>query len=207
MVSDEKIEEIKKELMSLGPEDQQKKFQEILKDMDPEEQKEVIEKLTGKKAGDGSCPFCSMAKGDIPVTTVYEDGDLMAILDINPANKGHVLLFPKEHAGVLAEVPDNIVSKMFVIANKIAKNQFEKLDAKGTNILVSNGQIAGQTAPHVLVNIIPRFEGDKVAIGWDRKQVPEEELDGLAKKIEIKPEPQKAEVISEEGLKEETRIP
>jgi len=148
-----------------------------------------------------------MAKGEIPVTTVYEDSDMMAILDINPANKGHVLLFPREHASILAEVPDNIVSKMFVVANKIAKTQFEKLDAKGTNILVSNGQIAGQTAPHVLVNIIPRFEGDKVAIGWERKQVPEEELAEIAKKIEIKPEPKKAEIVHEEGLKEETRVP
>ncbi len=205
MVSDEKIEEIKKELMSLDPEEQQKKFQDILKELDPEEQKEVIEKLTGKKQG--GCPFCSMAKGDISVTTVYEDSDLMAILDINPANKGHVLLFPKEHASVLAEVPDAIISKLFVVANKIAKNLFDKLDAKGTNIVVSNGQIAGQTAPHVLVNVIPRFEGDKVAIGWERKQIPEEELAETAKIIELKPEPKKAEVVSEEGIKEETRIP
>tara|TARA_Y100000310_G_scaffold339771_2_gene433510 strand:- start:132 stop:767 length:636 start_codon:yes stop_codon:yes gene_type:complete len=211
MISDEKIEEIKKELMSLGPEDQQKKFQELVQDMNPEDQKEVIEKLTGKSAdgSEGGCPFCSMAESKIPVKSVYEDDKIMAILDINPSNVGHVLLFPKEHATVLVEVPDDVVSKMFVVANKIAKNQFEKMDAKGTNIVVSNGQIAGQTAPHVLVNVIPRFEGDKVAIGWDRKKADESELDVIAKKIEVKATPVQAEPVLDDtpGLKEDIRIP
>lgn len=211
MVSDKKIEEIKNELMSLSPEDQQKKFQELVQDMSPEEQKEIIEKLTGKKAegGEGGCPFCSMAKGKIPVRSVYEDDKIMAILDINPSNPGHVLLFPKEHATVLAEVSDDVVSKMFIIANKIAKNQFENLNAKGTNILVSNGQLAGQTAPHVLVNIIPRFEGDKVAIGWERNKADESELDAIAKKIKVKVAPIQAEPVVDDvpGLKEDTRIP
>ena len=104
MLTPEKIEEIKKQLMDLGPEEQQEKLKELLATLNPEEQ----EQLVGKR----ECPFCLMGQGKIPVKTVYEDGEVKAILDINPANKGHILLFPKDHAGVLAQVPDNIIKKV-----------------------------------------------------------------------------------------------
>tara|TARA_Y100000310_G_C20459136_1_gene704470 strand:+ start:182 stop:784 length:603 start_codon:yes stop_codon:yes gene_type:complete len=195
----EKIEEIKKELMGLEGEEQQKKLQEVLATLSPEER----EQLVGKQ----ECPFCSMATGKIPVTKVYEDDKILGILDINPANAGHVLLFPKEHANVLAEVPDKIVREMFSIANKLAINQYEKLGAKGTNIVVANGAIAGQTAPHAIINIIPRFEGDKVAVGWERKQASEDELKEIAGKIKVKKEVKVHEVKVTEAKEEEVAIP
>ena len=195
----EKMEEIKKSLEGLEGEEYQKKVQEILATLSPEER----EQLVGKQ----ECPFCSMAEGKIPVTKVYEDSNIMGILDINPANAGHVLLFPKKHANVLAEVPDKIVREMFSVANKLAINQYEKLGAKGTNIVVSNGAIAGQTAPHAIINIIPRFEGDKVAVGWERKQVAEEELKGIASKIKVEKEVKVQEVKVSEAKEEEIAIP
>ena len=198
-ITPEKIEEIKKELMGLEGEEQQKKLQEVLATMSPEER----EQLVGKQ----ECPFCLMAQGKIPVKTVYEDNKIMGILDINPANVGHVLLFPKDHANVLAEVPDNIVRDLFSVANKLAINQYEKLGAKGTNIIVSNGAIAGQTAPHTMVNIIPRFEGDKVAVGWERNKASEEELADIAGKIRVEKEVKVHEVKVIETKEEEIAIP
>lgn len=174
----EKIEEIKKELMALEPEAQQKKLQEILAEMSPEER----EQLVGKQ----ECPFCLMVQGKIPVKKVYDDDSVMAILDINPANKGHVLLFPKEHASFLAQVPDDTVTHLFKVANKIAAGVFDGMQAQGTNILVANGAAAGQTAPHVIVNIIPRFEKDKVSIGWNPIKIEDSEMDEIAEKIRSK---------------------
>jgi histidine triad (HIT) family protein len=203
MLTPEKIEEIKKQLMALGPEEQQEKLKEILATLNPEEQ----EQLVGKR----ECPFCLMGQGKIPVKTVYEDGDVQAILDINPANKGHILLFPKNHAGVLAQVPDNIIKKMFSVANKLATAMFEATKAAGTNILVANGPVAGQTAPHVIVNIIPRFEGDKIAIGWQPTKADDAELESLAEKIK-NAMPKKdsttiKEIVEEDLPTEAKRIP
>jgi len=203
MLTPEKIEEIKKQLMALGPEEQQEKLKEILATLNPEEQ----EQLVGKR----ECPFCLMGQGKIPVKTVYEDGDVQAILDINPANKGHILLFPKNHAGVLAQVPDNIIKKMFSVANKLATAMFEATKAAGTNILVANGPVAGQTAPHVIVNIIPRFEGDKIAIGWQPTKADDAELESLAEKIKnAMPKtdsPTIKEIVEEDLPTEAKRIP
>jgi len=178
MLTPERIEEIKQQLVDLAPEEQQKKFQEILADLSPEER----EQLVGKQ----QCPFCLMVQGNIPVKTIYEDEKLLAILDINPANKGHTLLFPKEHAKVLSQVPDAVVQHMFSVANKLSTAVFEATHAQGTNIFVANGPAAGQTAPHMIVNIIPRFSKDSVAIGWESQKVEEKEMDAIAEAIKKK---------------------
>jgi len=204
MLTPEKIEEIKKELMDLEGEEQQKKLQEVLSTLTPDER----EQLLGKQ----ECPFCLMTQGKIPVKTVYEDDLVMGILDINPANKGHVLLFPKDHAALLSQVPETVVGHMFNVANRIASGVFEALNAEGTNIIVANGQVAGQTAPHVIVNIIPRFQGDKVAVGWQAQKIEENEMEEVAEKIRAKiPSGGGSVVRKEEGPKgfekEETRFP
>ncbi|MBU2638791.1 MAG: HIT domain-containing protein [Nanoarchaeota archaeon] len=183
----EKINEIKAQLMGLSPEEQQEKLQEILASLSPEEQ----EQLVGKQ----QCPFCSMVSGEIPVKKVYEDADCIAILDIHPASKGHMLLFPKKHYAMVAQMPDNEAGKLFAAANKLSKAAFEALNAAGTNIVAGNGAKAGQRAPHALINIIPRYEDDKVSIGWNPMQVEESEMETIAQTIASK--------IPAEKLKEE----
>jgi histidine triad (HIT) family protein len=44
--------------------------------------------------------------------------------------------------------------------NRIAKTVSETLGLEGMNIGINNGEIAGQTVPHVHVHIIPRRAGD-----------------------------------------------
>lgn len=174
----EKIEDIQKQLEGLSEEEQKQKFKEILSTLSPEER----EQLMGKQ----ECPFCLMAKGDIPTKKVYEDDKILGILDIRPANKGHVLLFPKEHHRVMSTVSDPVIADLFQVANKLATAIFDSTQAQGTNIFVANGSAAGQTAPHMLVNIIPRFVKDTVSIGWDVKKVEESELEILAQTIRKK---------------------
>ncbi len=186
MLTQEKIEEIKGQLQGLSQEEQQKKFQEILETLDPEER----EQITGKQ----QCPFCLMAKGEIPVKKVYEDETLLGILDIRPANKGHTLLFPKEHHRVLSTVPEPLVAHMFTTANKLSTAIFEGMGAQGTNIYVANGPSAGQTATHVLINIIPRFTKDKVVIGWDAEKIDDAEMETIAAAVRAKIPKEKAKI-------------
>ncbi|HII14700.1 MAG TPA: HIT family protein [Nanoarchaeota archaeon] len=175
----DKINAIKAQLADLSPEQQQEKLQEIMASLPPEDQEE----LTGGKQ---QCPFCLMVEGKIPVKKVYEDADSIAILDINPANKGHLLLFPKKHYAMMAQMGDAEAGKLYAAANKLSKAVFEALNAAGSNIIVGNGAIAGQRAPHALINIIPRFEGDKVVVGWNAVKIEESEMEDIANKISAK---------------------
>ena len=75
---------------------------------------------------------------------------------------------------------------MFNLVNKISSVLFDTLKAQGTNIFVANGQAAGQLIPHVVINIIPRFNEDKLNLFLEHKKTTEEELDKILNKIKEK---------------------
>ena len=50
------------------------------------------------------CLFCKIIKGEIPSNKVYEDDEILAFYDINPAAKIHILVIPKKHNESLAHM-------------------------------------------------------------------------------------------------------
>ncbi len=170
-----KIEQIKKELEGLEPEEQQERMQEILATLNPEEK----EQLVGKQ----QCPFCLMVEGKIPTVKAYEDQEILAILDINPATPGHTLVFTKKHYALLTELSPDESAKLFSVVQKVAQALTKGLNAAGINVYVASGPGAGQTAPHLLVNVIPRFENDGIRFGWPSKKQSEDDLKQIGAKI------------------------
>lgn len=132
---------------------------------------------------DENCIFCKILAGEIPSTAVYEDDDFKAILDVNPAARGHVIILPKNHAANIYELPDEDASKIMVVAKKIATAIEKAYHCDGVNIVQNNGEAAGQTVFHLHVHVIPRFKGDTVNIGWKQGDMPED-LDAICKEIQ-----------------------
>ena len=132
---------------------------------------------------DETCIFCKILAGEIPSTAVYEDDDFKAILDVNPAARGHVIILPKNHAANIYELPDEDASKIMIVAKKIATAIEKAYHCDGVNILQNNGEAAGQTVFHLHVHVIPRFKGDTVNIGWKQGDMPED-LDAICKEIQ-----------------------
>lgn len=130
------------------------------------------------------CIFCKILAGKIPSTTVYEDDSFKAILDVNPAARGHVIILPKIHAANLYELPDEVASKIMVVAKKIAIALKETYHCDGINVLQNNGEASGQTVFHLHVHVIPRFAGDTdtINIGWKPGETPED-LAAVAEEI------------------------
>ncbi len=155
-------------------EEQVRKLQEKLKSMSPEEVQELIKK---------QCLFCNIIDGNISSNKIFEDDKCLAVLDINPATKGHTLLFPKTHFQFSNQVPEELVGHLFVVANKISEKLFEILKVDGTSIYLGNGQIAGQNVPHVMIHIIPRFEKDNVSIGWKGIKIADSEMIKLREEL------------------------
>ena len=50
------------------------------------------------------CVFCHKEK--LVTDIIYEDEAVMAFMDMDPINEGHVLLVPKEHYLDVDELPD-----------------------------------------------------------------------------------------------------
>ena len=64
--------------------------------------------------------FTKIVKGEIPCTKIYEDDDFFAFLDIQPNNIGHTLLIPKESYERHKDIPDDLLSRLMVVAKKIS---------------------------------------------------------------------------------------
>lgn len=142
-------------------EEQRKALEEKLKNMSPEE----LAKLQKQQ-----CIFCQIIANKIPVKKIYEDEQCLAILDINPAAKGHILLIPKEHYAIMPQVPEDTLKHLTKISKKLSQLLLKALKVSGTNIFIANGLAAGQRAQHFLVHIIPRKELDEI-MTWDEKLI------------------------------------
>jgi len=123
------------------------------------------------------CIFCKIANGEIPSKSIYSDDEFNVILDLGPATKGHALILPKSHYANLYELPDDIASKVMILAKRLASKMTERLSADGFNIVQNNGEVAGQTVFHYHLHLIPRYENDGQKIGWTPGQPSQEELD------------------------------
>ncbi|MCI8717475.1 MAG: HIT family protein [Lachnospiraceae bacterium] len=124
---------------------------------------------------DENCIFCKIASGDIPSYTLYEDNLFKVFLDLSPTSFGHALLIPKEHYANLFELEDEIASKIFVLAKKVASAMKTSLQCDGFNLLQNNGEIAGQTMFHFHIHLIPRYKDDNTKITFDHKSLKEED--------------------------------
>ncbi len=121
--------------------------------------------------GRQQCIFCQIISGEINARKIYSDDVCVVILDINPANPGHMIILPKEHYSFMPEMPEDVTSHIGMVAKHLSQAAIRGLKAQGTNVLVSNGEIAGQRALHVMIHVIPRMEGDKV-VGFDIPATP-----------------------------------
>ncbi len=132
-------------------EEQKKALQEKLKNMSPEELMELQKK---------QCIFCQIVAGKVPGKKLFEDETVIAILDINPAAKGHVLVLPKEHYAIMPQVPDEVIGHLFVVCKAISNTLLKSLKVSGTNVFIANGLAAGQRAQHFMIHVIPRKDSD-----------------------------------------------
>lgn len=129
------------------------------------------------------CIFCKIISGEIPSTTIYENSKFKVIMDIAPANKGHVLILPKEHYDNIYDIDTATAGELFELAVMTARALKSVLDCDGMNILQNNGTVAGQTVFHFHMHIIPRYEGDTVNIGWKELSYEDGEMEQLREAI------------------------
>ena len=87
------------------------------------------------------CIFCKIINGEIPSEKVYEDEEILAFKDINPAAPVHILVIPKKHIKSLLEVNEEdskIIAKIYEVINKIVKDM--KMEEDGFRVIVNCGK-------------------------------------------------------------------
>ncbi len=132
-----------------------------------------------------NCIFCKIINNELPSHKVYEDKNILAFLDVNPASEGHTLIIPKELCKNIYVIKEETLTKIAILSKKLAIIYKEKLNIDNINILNSNGKYAQQEVPHYHMHLIPRKENDIKLFKWDKKEVDHKKLLNKIGDIEI----------------------
>lgn len=110
-----------------------------------------------------NCIFCKIAAKQIPANVVYEDDELLAFKDINPAAPVHLLVIPKRHIASLSDCTDAqapLLGKMLALAPKLAEQNgiAVRTDADGERsggykTLFNVGPDGGQEVYHLHLHV------------------------------------------------------
>ena len=101
------------------------------------------------------CLFCKIIAGLIPSNKVYEDEDIYAFHDINPAAPTHILVIPKKHLSAVNQAsPDDasLLGRLILAANNITEQQ--ALSTDGFRYVINTGNNGGQTVYHLHLHIL-----------------------------------------------------
>ena len=100
------------------------------------------------------CIFCKIIAGDIPSTKVYEDDDLLIILDISPQAKKHYLMMPKKHYSDIADMASKDPSELGNMFAKLASLVDELGLGGGFRIVSNKGDDGCQSVKHLHIHIL-----------------------------------------------------
>ena len=103
--------------------------------------------------------FGKILRGEIPSQKVFEDETAIAIMDVMPQSKGHVLVIPKAPTRNLLDAENSTLSALMPIVARLARAVKKAFAADGVVVTQFNEAPAGQTVFHLHVHVIHRYAG------------------------------------------------
>lgn len=104
--------------------------------------------------------FTKIINREIPADIVYEDDTVIAFFTIEPINYGHTLVVPKVPFVNIFDGDPATLGHMIAVAQKIAHALVTVNLAEGVNLVMNNGEAAGQEVFHAHIHVIPRLTDD-----------------------------------------------
>lgn len=160
-----------------------RRYSNILKRTDLARSRKNFMISKGENAMKNDCLFCAIIDGEIPSYKIYDDGDFYVMLDRFPKCLGHVLILPKRHAEHIFSLNEKEAAGLFPLAQKIAASMKKTLDFPGLNLIQNNGPAAGQEVNHFHLHLIPRYDGDDMAVQYKSQDPSENEFDEMTEKL------------------------
>jgi histidine triad (HIT) family protein len=130
------------------------------------------------------CVFCRIVHGTAEASIVHQDGELVAFCDLNPVNPGHLLIVPTRHGTGLADLDESAGSRMLLLAQRLAAAlRRTGLRCEGVNLLLADGEAAGQEVFHVHLHVLPRYRGDPFRLRPGQRRASRAQLDDVAARV------------------------
>jgi histidine triad (HIT) family protein len=113
---------------------------------------------------DRTCIFCRLVAGEMPCHRVYEDAHTLVFMDIFPVADGHALVITKQHAPTIFEADEDALTAVAATARRVAHAIRTVLAPDGLMVFQLNGAAAMQTVFHYHMHLLPRREGEALAL-------------------------------------------
>ncbi len=103
--------------------------------------------------------FGKIIRGEIPAHKVYEDADVLVMMDIFPQSKGHTLIIPKAPSRNLLDADPAALANTIAHVQRVAKAAQKALSPDGIRVIQYNEAPAGQSVFHLHFHVIPVYDG------------------------------------------------
>lgn len=94
--------------------------------------------------------FTRIINGEIPCHKIYEDGRVLAFLDIHPITPGHMLVIPKQQIEFLWDLDDDLYQHLMAVVKKLGNHARNVMRTEFVGV-----QVVGVDVLHTHVHIIP----------------------------------------------------
>ena len=97
-----------------------------------------------------NCPFCAIAQSNAPAHIIHNGPHVMAFMDVNPINDGHVLVIPRVHEPHLQNLDDTVYLEVMHTAKRLARALHAAFTPQRVGLTV-----AGFDVPHAHLHVLP----------------------------------------------------
>jgi len=94
--------------------------------------------------------FTKIIAGEIPCYKVAEDDHFFAFLDINPRQKGHTLVVPKQEVDKFFDLDDELLARMGIFSKRVAAAIKKVCPCDRVAVAV-----IGLEVPHAHMHLVP----------------------------------------------------
>lgn len=122
--------------------------------------------------------FTKIINKELPCYKIAENNNFIAFLDIVPLKKGHTLVVPKIQVDYIYDLPDKVLSDLFIFSKKIAKKIESVIDCKRVGVAV-----IGLEVPHAHVHLVPINEISDMNFQNRRIELNKEDFQNIRDKI------------------------
>ena len=191
----EQTDQIKKQIInqieSTFPEDKKTSAIQQIESMNDSELENFLAQnnlIKNSETEGEQCIFCSIISEKIPSYKISENESAVAVLEINPVSRGHIIIIPKVHVQEISKETQDF-------AKELSLKLKEKLSAK--EMQIEESEMFG----HKIINIVPIYD-DKTLNG-KRQPAPKDILENLQKELTQESKKEIKEKIPEKIEKKE----
>ena len=103
--------------------------------------------------------FGKIIRGEIPAHKVYEDADVLVMMDVFPQSRGHTLVIPKAPARNIFDADPAVLARTIPVVQRVANAVRKAMNPDGIRIAQFNEAPAGQSVFHLHFHVIPAYDG------------------------------------------------